>query len=89
MTTPIRFQRAILFFRRGASNLTTYLIRLPLFVWVLEKNGLLYRADGTKRIADNALVALTLIIAESKPDEKNTMTQVVVNRNTRKTASMR
>lgn len=31
-----------------------------LFVWFLEKNGLLYRQDGTKRIADNALVALTL-----------------------------
>lgn len=50
-----------------------------LFVWFLEKNGLLYRADGTKRIADNALVALTLMIAESKSDEKDIMTQVVVN----------
>lgn len=50
-----------------------------LFVWFLEKNGLLYRNDGTKRIADNALVALTLMIAESKPDEKDIMTQVVVN----------
>jgi prophage maintenance system killer protein len=50
-----------------------------LFVWFLEKNGLLYRANGTKRIADNALVALTLMIAESKPDEKDIMTQVVVN----------
>lgn len=50
-----------------------------LFVWFLEKNELLYRNDGTKRIADNALVALTLMIAESKPDEKDIMTQVVVN----------
>ncbi len=50
-----------------------------LFVWFLEKNQLLYRADGTKRIADNALVALTLMIAESKPDEKEIMTKVVVN----------
>jgi prophage maintenance system killer protein len=50
-----------------------------LFVWFLEKNGLLYRNDGTKRIADNALVALTLMIAESKPDEKEIMAQVVVN----------
>jgi len=50
-----------------------------LFVWFLEKNGLLYREDGSKRIADNALVALTLMIAESKPDEKEIMTQVVVN----------
>ena len=50
-----------------------------LFVWFLEKNGLLYRADGSKRLADNALVALTLMIAESKPDEKDIMAQVVVN----------
>jgi len=50
-----------------------------LFVWFLEKNRFLYRADGTKRIADNALVALTLMIAESKPDEKDIITQVVVN----------
>lgn len=50
-----------------------------LFVWFLEKNRLLYREDGTKRIADNALVALTLMIAESKPDEKDIITQVVVN----------
>ncbi|RXK83788.1 RhuM family protein [Filimonas effusa] len=50
-----------------------------LFVWFLEKNGLLYRNDGTKRLADNALVALTLMIAESKPDEKDIMAQVVIN----------
>jgi prophage maintenance system killer protein len=50
-----------------------------LFVWFLEKNSILYREDGTKRIADNALVALTLMIAESKPDEKEIIVQVVVN----------
>ncbi|MFT3826376.1 MAG: virulence protein RhuM/Fic/DOC family protein [Chitinophagaceae bacterium] len=50
-----------------------------LFVWFLEKNRILYGEDGSKRIADNALVALTLMIAESKPDEKDIMTQVVVN----------
>ncbi|HYE53254.1 MAG TPA: Fic family protein, partial [Chitinophagaceae bacterium] len=50
-----------------------------LFIWFLEKNRILYRNDGTKRIADNALIALTLMIAESKPDEKDIMTQVVVN----------
>lgn len=50
-----------------------------LFVWFLEKNSILYKADGTKRIADNALVALTLLIAESKPDEKEMMVKVVVN----------
>ncbi|HZG23038.1 MAG TPA: Fic family protein, partial [Chitinophagaceae bacterium] len=50
-----------------------------LFVWFLEKNDILYRSDGSKRIADNALVALTLMIAESKPDEKEMMIKVVVN----------
>lgn len=50
-----------------------------LFVWFLEGNGLLYREDGTRRLADNALVALTLMIAESRPEEKEMMTRVVVN----------
>src|SRR3984957_12298171 len=50
-----------------------------LFVWFLEKNGVLYRPDGSKKIADNALVALTLMIAESKPEEKEMMIKVVVN----------
>jgi prophage maintenance system killer protein len=50
-----------------------------LFVWFLEKNRILYHDDGTKRIADNALVALTLMIAESNPDEKDIMAQVVVS----------
>ena len=50
-----------------------------LFVWFLEKNGILYKADGSRRIADNALVALTLMIAESKPEEKDMMARVVVN----------
>ena len=50
-----------------------------LFVWFLEKNGILYKTDGSKRLADNALVALTLMIAESKPEEKDIMVKVVVN----------
>ena len=50
-----------------------------LFVWFLEKNALLYKEDGLRRIADNALGALTLMIAESKPEEKETMVKVVVN----------
>ena len=50
-----------------------------LFVWFLEKNGILYRSDGSKKIGDNALVALTLMIAESKTEEKDMMTKVVVN----------
>jgi hypothetical protein len=39
----------------------------------------LYKPDGSKKIADNALVALTLMIAESKPEEKEVMVKVVVN----------
>ncbi|KLT65227.1 RhuM family protein [Pedobacter sp. BMA] len=50
-----------------------------LFVWFLERNKMLYRSDGTKRIADNALVALTLLIAESDPIEKDMMIKVVIN----------
>jgi len=49
------------------------------FVWFMEKSGILYRPDGSKKIADNALVALTLMIAESKAEEKEMMTKVVVN----------
>ncbi|HJV20440.1 MAG TPA: virulence protein RhuM/Fic/DOC family protein [Sediminibacterium sp.] len=50
-----------------------------LFVWFLEKNEILYKKDGSRKIADNALVALTLMIAGSKPDEKDIMVKVVVN----------
>lgn len=50
-----------------------------LFIWFMENNGILYRPDGFKKIADNALVALTLMIAESKPEEKEMMIKVVVN----------
>ena len=42
-------------------------------------NGILYRKDGSKRLADNTLVALTLMIAESKTEEKDVMVKVVVN----------
>lgn len=54
-------------------------IAAALFVWFLEKNGALYAADGRKRIGDNALVAMTLLIAESKPVEKDILARVVVN----------
>jgi prophage maintenance system killer protein len=54
-------------------------IAAALFLWFLEKNRFLYRRDGTKRIADNALVAMCLLIAESRPGEKNILVQVVAN----------
>ncbi|TRX31159.1 Fic/DOC family protein [Flavobacterium sp. ZT3R18] len=49
-----------------------------LFVWFLDCNALLYH-EGNKVIDDNALVALTLMIAESKSDDKDMMVKVVVN----------
>jgi prophage maintenance system killer protein len=54
-------------------------IAASLFLWFLNENGILYNEDGSKRIADNALVALTLLTAESRAEEKDTMTKVVVN----------
>ncbi|HOY39820.1 MAG: virulence protein RhuM/Fic/DOC family protein [Bacteroidales bacterium] len=50
-----------------------------LFLLFLERNGVLFNDDGNKRIADNTLVALTLMIAVSKPEEKDTMIKVIVN----------
>ena len=54
-------------------------IAAMLFLWFMEKNGILYSAEGRKRIADNTLVALTLMIAESRTEEKDVMVKVVVN----------
>jgi prophage maintenance system killer protein len=54
-------------------------IAAALFIYFLGSNGILYRPDGSKRLADNALVALTLLIAESRPDEKDTIVKVIVN----------
>ena len=50
-----------------------------IFLYFLEKNGILFKENSEKRIADNALVALTLMIAVSKPEEKDPMVKVVVN----------
>jgi len=50
-----------------------------LFLYFLDRNGILYTETGRKRIADNALVALTLMIAVSKPEEKVTMISIIVN----------
>ena len=54
-------------------------IAATLFLWFLNNNHILYRADGSKRLADNTLVALTLMIAESRTEEKDVMVKVVVN----------
>jgi prophage maintenance system killer protein len=54
-------------------------IAAALFVCFLERNGILYRKDGSRTIDNNALVALTLMIASSRPQEKNIMVRVMMN----------
>ena len=54
-------------------------IAAAMFVWFLERHEFLYNAEGEKRIADNALVAFTLLIAESKPEEREMMVKVIIN----------
>ncbi len=50
-----------------------------LFLWFLAGNGILYKPDGSALIGNNTLVALTLMIAESRPEEMEVMIKVVVN----------
>ena len=54
-------------------------IAAALFLWFMEKNGLLYEHTGAKRVADSTLVAMTLLIAESNPKEKEMI--VAMSRN--------
>ncbi len=53
-------------------------IGAALFLWFMEKNGILYRPDGSKRIANNALVAITLMIAESAANQHDILTRIIV-----------
>ena len=54
-------------------------IAVTLFLWFLNGNRVLYHPDGSKRITDSTLVALTLMIAESRTEEKDVMVKVVIN----------
>lgn len=54
-------------------------IAATLFLWFMQNNGILYNVSGRKRISDGTLVALTLMIAESRTEEKDVMVKVVVN----------
>lgn len=54
-------------------------IAAALFLWFMEKNRLLYRPDGIRQIANTTLVAVTLMIAESKPEQKELLTRLVAN----------
>ena len=54
-------------------------IAAAVFLRFADKNGLLRDRDGGKRIADNALVAMTLMIAESRPQERAVITAMLTN----------
>ena len=54
-------------------------IAATLFLWFMQNNGILYNSDGSKRLSDGTLVALTLMIAESRTDEKDMILKVIVN----------
>ena len=53
-------------------------IAATMFLYFLDKNGVLFM-EGEKLIDDNTLVALTIMIAESKPEEKEMMITVIMN----------
>ena len=54
-------------------------IGAALFLWFLEKNGALRDRKGERRVSDAALVAVTLLIAESKPAEKEIIVRIVTH----------
>jgi death-on-curing family protein len=54
-------------------------IAVSLFIWFMHKNNLLFNKHGIRIIENNMLVALTLMIAESRPEDKEMLIKVVVN----------
>ena len=54
-------------------------IAATIFLYFLDRNGILYDGNGEKRLDDHALVALTIMIAESRPEEKEMMISVIMN----------
>ncbi len=54
-------------------------IAATMFLYFLDRNGMLYDDSGDKMIDDHTLVALTIMIAESRPDEKEMMISVIMN----------
>ena len=54
-------------------------IAATLFLYFLDCNGILYDDNGNKRLDDHTLVALTIMIAESRPEEKEMMVSVIIN----------
>ena len=54
-------------------------IAASIFLYFANKNSILYKKDGTRVLNDNALVAITLMIAESKPEHKDTIVKMIIN----------
>jgi prophage maintenance system killer protein len=54
-------------------------IAASLFLWFLERDAALLRSDGFPRVSDGALVALTLMIAESRPQDKHVLIRIVMH----------
>ena len=54
-------------------------IAATVFLYFLDRNGMLYDEDGEKILDDHTLVALTILIAESRPEEKEMMISVIIN----------
>lgn len=54
-------------------------IAASIFVWFLDINNILYKIDGSKRIEDNALVSIVLMIALSNPRERDIITKMIIN----------
>ncbi|MEK7624122.1 MAG: Fic family protein [Patescibacteria group bacterium] len=50
-----------------------------IFVYFLDKNNFLFKNNGERKINDNALVALALMVAESDPQEKEVMIKIILN----------
>lgn len=54
-------------------------IAAAIFIYFMQKNDILFKEDGYKKIADNTLVAITLMIAESKPNERDLIISILIN----------
>lgn len=65
--------------RKIATPLSDGLIAAALFLWFLERNDALLKADGTPRVSNETLVALTLMIAESRPEEKDILVRILMH----------
>ena len=50
-----------------------------LFVLFLHKNGILYKNDGERKINDNALASIALLVAQSNPDQKEIIIKLIMN----------